>query len=139
MASERDMILTPYARALGMEIEGEDAGMPVIAIDYDGHIEGRPGALHGGAIGGILETAGYAALRHALIGEGREHRLKPVNMTVQYLRAGLLVRTFAVARINRLGRRNANISVEAWQDDREKPIATAVMNILLGEPKPAPA
>jgi acyl-coenzyme A thioesterase PaaI-like protein len=31
-----------------------------------------------------------------------------------------------------LGRRNANVTVEAWQDDRARPIATAMMNILMG-------
>jgi hypothetical protein len=29
------------------------------------------------------------------------------------------------------GRRNANVSVEAWQADRARPIVTAVMNILM--------
>ena len=39
--------------------------------------------------------------------------------------------TFALGRITRLGRRNANLAVEAWQDDRKRPIASAVMNILM--------
>jgi len=123
--------LSPYARALGMESCGEEHGMPVIAIDFAHHLEGRPGALHGGAIGGILETAGYAALRTALAAEDASKRIKPVNITVQYLRGGKSVRTYAVGKITRLGRRNANLHVEAWQESREKPIATAVMNILM--------
>jgi acyl-coenzyme A thioesterase PaaI-like protein len=36
-----------------------------------------------------------------------------------------------MARINKLGRRNANLTVEAWQSDRSRPVATAVMNILM--------
>lgn len=106
-------------------------GLPVIGIDFAHHLEGRPGALHGGAIGGILETAGYAALRTALAADDDSKRLAPVNITVQYLRGGKTVRTYAVGKITRLGRRNANIHVEAWQEDREKPIATAVMNIMM--------
>lgn len=125
--------LSAYANALGMEITRHEDGAPVIGVEFSHNLEGRPGALHGGAIGGILETAGYAALRKALDAEGRSMRLKPINITVQYLRSGQTVRTEAVARITRLGRRNANLSVEAWQDDREKPIATAVMNVLMLE------
>lgn len=105
--------------------------MPVIAIDFSQDLEGRPGALHGGATGGILETAGYAALRTALAVTDRHVRLKPINVTVQFLRAGKPKRTFACGQIKRLGRRNANIIVEAWQDDRARPIATAVMNVMV--------
>ncbi|HBK16827.1 MAG TPA: PaaI family thioesterase, partial [Erythrobacter sp.] len=36
--------------------------------------------------------------------------------------------------ITKLGRRSANLTVEAWQDDRSRPIATAVMNVLMAEP-----
>jgi acyl-coenzyme A thioesterase PaaI-like protein len=78
-----------------------------------------------------LENAGYAALRTALIAAGRDPQLKPINITVQYLAAGKSRTSFAVGRITRLGRRNANVTVEAWQDDRDRPIATAVMNILI--------
>ena len=79
----------------------------------------------------MLENAGYAALRARLIDEGREAQLKPVNITVQYLSAGKAQPSFAKGRITRLGRRNANIAVEAWQKDRDRPIATAIMNILM--------
>ena len=126
-------IPSAYAQALGMHVEGDSDGVPIIAIDFSRNLEGRPGTLHGGAISGVLETAGYAALRHALAAEDRCARLKPVNITIQFLRAGTRVHTQAVGRIKRLGRRNANVIVEAWQEDRDRPIATAVMNILMDE------
>ena len=128
-------LLSPYARSLGMRIEAmEGEPLPVVAIEFTHDLEGRPGALHGGAISGILETAGYAALRKTLQNDGRTARLKPINVTVQFLRAGLRKPTFALGRISRLGRRNANITVEAWQDERERPIATAVMNVMVVDP-----
>jgi uncharacterized protein (TIGR00369 family) len=130
----RSSPLTPYARALGIEVEGDEAGIPILAIDFGSNVEGRPGFFHGGATAGLLETAGYAALRAVLAKDGRAPTLKPVNITVQYLSGGMQKRTYALGRITRLGRRNANLSVEAWQDDREKPIASAVMNILMVEP-----
>jgi acyl-coenzyme A thioesterase PaaI-like protein len=124
--------LPAYARSLGLTPTGEtEGGMPVLTVDFGPMVEGRPAHFHGGATAGLLENAGYAALRTALIAAGRDPVLKPINITVQYLAAGKSCASFAVGRITRLGRRNANVTVEAWQDDRARPIATAVMNILM--------
>ena len=123
--------LPAYARSLGLEVKGNDSGMPVLAVDFGPNVEGRPAHFHGGATAGLLETAGYAALRTALLAAGRDPQLMPINITVQYLTAGKAKPTFALGRITRLGRRNANVAVEAWQDDRSRPIASAVMNILM--------
>ena len=129
---EAQELLSAYARSLGIRVAGEDGGLPLLAVDFGPNVEGRPQHFHGGATAGLLETAGYAALRTVLAAEGREPAMKPINITVQYLSAGKSRPTFALGRITRLGRRNANITVEAWQDDRAKPIASAVMNILMG-------
>lgn len=124
--------LPAYARSLGLSLSAEsEGGMPVLTVNFGPMVEGRPQHFHGGATAGLLETAGYAALRTALIAAGRDPVLKPINITVQYLAAGKSQASFAVGRITRLGRRNANVTVEAWQDDRSRPIATAVMNILM--------
>lgn len=123
--------LPAYARSLGIRVERIENDLPVLTVDFGSNVEGRPGAFHGGATAGLLENAGYAALRSVLLREGRQPILKPINITVQYLSAGKQKPAFAQARITRLGRRNANLSVEAWQDDRERPIAGAVMNILM--------
>lgn len=124
--------LPAYARSLGIALSGEEeGGMPVLTVDFGPMVEGRPQHFHGGATAGLLENAGYAALRTALIAAGRDPVMKPINITVQYLAAGKSQASFAVGRITRLGRRNANVTVEAWQSDRARPIATAVMNILM--------
>lgn len=129
------MALTPYSRSLGIELDGLEDGTPVMRVSFDDAVEGRPEHYHGGATGGLLETAGYAALRAELARLGREAMLKPINITVQYLSAGKSRESFAKGRITKLGRRSANITVEAWQDDRSRPIATAVMNVLMAEPE----
>lgn len=124
--------LPAYARSLGVTLTGEyEGGMPILTVDFGPMVEGRPQHFHGGATAGLLENAGYAALRTALLAVGRDPLLKPINITVQYLAAGKSQASFAVGRITRLGRRNANVTVEAWQSDRTRPIATAVMNILM--------
>lgn len=126
-----EALLPAYARSLGIALHGYEGDLPVLCIEFGGNIEGRPGFLHGGATAGLLENAGYAALRTVLSEQGRDPVMKPINITVQYLSAGKSKLTFAQARITRLGRRNANLAVEAWQDDRARPIASAVMNILM--------
>ena len=69
------MIETPelpaYARSLGIVLTGEvEAGMPVLTVEFGSMVEGRPQHFHGGATAGLLENAGYAALRTALIAAG---------------------------------------------------------------------
>ena len=125
--------LTPYARSLGITLHEWDGGIPVMTVAFDDTVEGRPQHYHGGATGGLLETAGYAALRAELDRLGRDAVLKPINITVQYLAAGKSRASFAKGRITKLGRRSANLTVEAWQDDPSRPIATAVMNVLMAE------
>lgn len=126
-----DDLLTPYARSLGIRVSHMEGEAPVLTIGFSDAVQGRPGALHGGAISGLLETAGYALLRCELAKRDRVTRMKPISITVQFLAAGTVQETFASARIVKLGRRTANVSVEAWQDDRTRPIASAVMNVMV--------
>lgn len=127
--------LTPYARSLGITLDRWEDGTPIMSVPFDETVEGRPQHYHGGATGGLLETAGYAALRAELAKLERAAVLKPINITVQYLAAGKSQKSYARGRITKLGRRSANLTVEAWQDDPARPIATAVMNVLMAEPE----
>ena len=133
--NDRIEALTPYARSLGIVVDSYEDGVPVLTVPFDSNVEGRPGVFHGGATSGLLETAGYAALRCALADREEQPQLKPVNITVQFLSAAKSKPTFAKARITKLGRRNANLAVEAWQEDRDRPVASAVMNILMAQPE----
>ena len=125
--------LTPYARALGIALDRIEDETPIYRVEFAENVEGRPQHYHGGATGALLETAGYGVLRAELERIGRSASLKPINITVQYLAAGKNRTSYARGRITKLGRRSANITVEAWQDDPGRPIATAVMNVLMAE------
>ncbi len=124
------MKLPPYADLLGLTVAGAEDGAPVLAMPWGAGVMGRPGFLHGGAIGGLLEMAAFAALL-ARYGDAERPRIKPVTVTVDYMRGGREVETFALGRITRLGSRVANLEASAWQEDRDKPIAVARMNVLL--------
>ncbi len=89
---------------------------------------GRPGFLHGGAIAGLLENAAWVTVLDALP-EGA--MIKPISVTVDYLRGAARLETYAEAEIIRLGRRITNVLVTAWQEDRTKPIATANMKLMI--------
>jgi uncharacterized protein (TIGR00369 family) len=121
-------LLPPYARFLGIRAERLEEAL-FFVMPFGDRVTGRPGYLHGGAIAGLLEFAAYGSLFEAL-GEDRP-KVKPINVSVQYLRGGINHDTWAAARVTRLGRRVANVEAHAWQLDREKPIAAAQMNILL--------
>ena len=120
--------LPPYARLLGLTVERNKGGAPVLLMPFGDEVVGRPGFLHGGAIAGLLELAAVAALRHAL-GDGGG-RTKPLTQTIDYRRNGRDHPTRAAGVVTRLGGRIANVDATAWQDDRERPIATARMTYL---------
>lgn len=116
--------MPPYAALLDLRREGDRMVMPFQAL-----LIGSPGRLHGGSVAGLMEIAANLAVRDALAGEAAT--LKPINVTVDYLREGAMEDTWAQAFIQRLGRRVANVRVEAWQTDRARLIAAARMNILI--------
>ena len=120
--------LPPYARLLDLRLI--DDGRRVV-MPFRDDVMGRPGFLHGGAIAGLLEFTAFTTLARAL---GSElSALKPITITVDYMRAGAeaLGDSFAEAVIERLGKRIANVEAVAWQRDRAKPIAAARINFLI--------
>ena len=127
-------MLPPYAHHIGITADHMRGDVPVLACDFSAGVTGRPGYLHGGALSGLLEMAAIAALRcHIAVQAGLAVRLKPVNITVDFMRGGRDKRTFAIGQVTRMGRRVANVTASAWQDDEEKLIASARMNFLLSD------
>lgn len=125
----------PYARFLGLraEVHGEELRVcmpfaePLIG---DSTIP----ALHGGTVGALLEsTAIFTVLWRTETAE----LPKTVTLTVDYLRSGRAVETWAAARVTKRGRRIVIAQAEAWQADRDKPIATANLHFLLRPTTPA--
>lgn len=121
----------PYARLLQLRLEEAD-GHPLIVMPFHEDVIGRPGYLHGGAIAGLLEFAAFTTLARAIDDEAV--RMKPVTVTVDYMRGGSDRDTFAAATIERLGRSIANVEAVAWQAERTTPIASARLNFLLERP-----
>jgi uncharacterized protein (TIGR00369 family) len=122
--------LPPYARLLRLQTKQQGDELRFVMPFHD-DVVGRPGFLHGGAIAGLLEFAAFTALSRAT---GEDVTMKPITVTVDYMRGGTPGDTFAEARIERLGKRMANVEAYAWQREQDKPIASARINFLLERP-----
>lgn len=119
----------PYVRFLGMRVEL--AGDELTAVlPFRRALVGNPilPALHGGAIGGFMELTALAQI--ALVQPG-PRTPKTIDITVEYLRSGRPQDTYARAILRKVGRRVANVQVEAWQDSRAQPIAGLTGHFLL--------
>lgn len=85
-------------------------------------------AIHGGVIGGFMETAG---ILHVMMNTKLEKVPKVVDFSIDYLRPGRDVDSFAICEVVRQGRKIANVTISAWQTRQEQPIATARAHFLL--------
>ena len=137
----------PYIRFLGVEFERRGDELTAV-MPFDEKLIGNPllPALHGGATAAFLEITAIIGLSWSMLWEeiesgavdpetlagGRLPRLpKTIDFTVDYLRSGLPRDANARAQVNRSGRRYASVRVEAWQDNRSRPIAQATGHFLM--------
>ncbi|MEO1331285.1 MAG: PaaI family thioesterase [Pseudomonadota bacterium] len=139
----------PYVQFLGVRFErlGDEL---TARLEFDPKLIGNPilPALHGGAMGGFLEITAimqlawdqtWGILRRGgpeaeAIAAGRFPATpKTVDLTIDYLRSARARSAFARAQVTKQGRRVANVRVEAWQDERDRPVAAAHGHFLLPE------
>jgi uncharacterized protein (TIGR00369 family) len=115
--------LIPYAGFLGLTaaMQGDEL---ITTLRYGDHLIGNPAlpALHGGTLGALLESA---AVFELLFRSETVVLPKTITLTIDYLRSGAPVDTHARGVVTRQGRRVTNVRMEAWQADRQKPVATA--------------
>lgn len=103
-------------------------------------------AIHGGVTGAFLEITALMQLawdsvlmameeggtEADAIAEGRFPPMpKTIDVTVDYLRSGRPRETFARAHVQKAGRRVAHLHVQAWQEERARPIAMLRGNFLM--------
>ncbi len=122
----------PYAVYLGIraEIQGSDI---LFILPADPKLVGNPTlpAIHGGVVGAFMEQA--AALH--LVAKMDDPVLpRIINFSLDYLRPARLRDTFASCALTRQGRHVANVSICAWQEHVDKPVAIARAHFLVQEP-----
>ncbi|WP_026262889.1 PaaI family thioesterase [Chitiniphilus shinanonensis] len=119
----------PYARTIGMTMEEVDGQLRFTLPFRQSNIGNvlLP-ALHGGVIGGFLENVAIFTL---LASHETRSVPKVVDFSIDYLRSGRPQDLSGRCEIVRQGKRVANVQLMAWQDDPDKPIASARAHFLL--------
>ena len=115
-----------FAQCLGIRY-GDDGRLQ---LPFSDKIIGNPllPAIHGGIIGAFLETASMEEVRRII---GAESRPKPIGLTVNYLRSARGLDCYASTTIVRQGRRVVAFEARAWQDDQDRPVASAYGHFML--------
>lgn len=119
----------PYADFLGLKTQSNGDELTVI-MPYSDHLIGNPmiPALHGGSTAALLEMTAVAQLATSY---PRPRLPRVINVTTTYLRSGRPDTVFARAKVNKAGRRVAQVLAEAWQQNRDHPIATLTAHFIL--------
>ncbi len=140
----------PYISYLGILFDRRGDELTAV-LPFRDDLIGNPGlpALHGGVTAAFLEVTAIVELSWSLLWDNMEKAqcdgrlLDPANLprlpktidfTTDFLRTGLPRDAYARARVNRSGRRYASVHVEAWQDNRTRPFASASGHFLLTGP-----
>ncbi len=121
----------PYARYLGIRVDRKGTEITTV-LPFAPHLIGNPvlPALHGGVVGGFLETT---AIMQVIFEAGGVELPRPVDINIDYLRSGRPVDTFARAVITKQGRRVINVHAQAWQEEHDRPIATLRGHLMMPE------
>jgi uncharacterized protein (TIGR00369 family) len=117
---------SPFARCLGIRVRNDGTWI----MPFSPKIIGSPilPAIHGGMTGAFLETAAIIGVTREL---GASAPPKPIGLTINYLRPGRAVDSYANVSIVKQGRRIVAFEARAWQDDPSKPIASAFGHFML--------
>ena len=121
--------LIPYARLLGIDYYAM-GNEYIYRLPQNDNNLGNPSlpALHGGVIGGFMETSGILQVMMAA-----ESLVVPkvVDFSLDYLSPGRNRDTFAKCIVVRQGKKIANVAITAWQTQADKPIARARAHFLI--------
>jgi uncharacterized protein (TIGR00369 family) len=130
-SGDYDLVLAelPYARFLGFsaKLVGE---VVVLRLPFLPSLVGNVSlqAIHGGVVGAALESCALLQLAH----ERGTPIAKTIDFTVDYLRMARAEELHAVAEVQRIGKRIANVRMRAYQQREDQPVALGRGNFLLG-------
>jgi uncharacterized protein (TIGR00369 family) len=121
----------PYATYLGIKADVKDSDITFVLPENE-DLVGNPSlpALHGGVVGAFMEQAGafelLAKMKNPVLP-------KIINFSLDYLRPVRLQEAYAKCSVTRQGKMVANVSITVWQEDEDKPNATARAHFLISE------
>jgi uncharacterized protein (TIGR00369 family) len=115
----------PYARALSLEMDEIGDGYAVISMPYNESLVGDPatGVIHGGAVSGLMDTTGGAAVMSHPSSPGGT---ATIDLRIDYMRAATPgQRIVARAEVYHITRSVAFVRAVALDEDTDNPVATA--------------
>ncbi|MDF0605962.1 PaaI family thioesterase [Neisseriaceae bacterium TC5R-5] len=120
----------PYVKLMGVTMTEDADGDLRFSLPFAARNLGNTvlPALHGGLIGGFLESA---AMIYLMWHREAPEAPKIIDFSLDYLRPGRPQTLFARCEITKQGKRVAHVLIEAWQDDERKPVAVARAHFLL--------
>lgn len=123
--------LIPYAQLLGIRFSEDENEELLFYLPFNENSIGNVllPALHGGVIGGFMENA---AIIHLMWTMESISVPKVIDFSLDYTLSGRPEDTYASCEIVKLGKRIANVRIQAWQSDRKKLIAVARSHFKLG-------
>src|ERR1700675_564630 len=121
---------SPFARWLGIRDHDQGTEQGTLVMPFSPKIIGNPilPAIHGGMTGAFLETTAIVGVTREL---GAPALPKPIGLTINYLRSGRALDSYAKVSIVKQGRRVVAFEAQAWQDDPTRPIASAFGHFML--------
>lgn len=123
---------SPFSRCLGIRPVAPNTVIMPFSKRIIGNIY-LP-AIHGGLIGAFLETAAIYRMRQDM---DVANLPRPIGLTINYLRSGRAVDSYASVSIVKHGRRIVAFEAKAWQDDPARPIASAYGHFMVRQsPQP---
>ncbi|AUZ05928.2 MULTISPECIES: PaaI family thioesterase [Vitreoscilla] len=120
----------PYTHLIGLQIWLNAEGVPLFHVPFKSDNIGNTflPALHGGMIGGFIESVATLFLKHH---SGLDEFAKVIDFSIDYLRSGLSEAMYASCSLTRQGSRIAHLTVTVWQSDAKRPIAVGRVHCLM--------
>ena len=140
----------PFCKTLGIQMDY--LGNEITShLPFKKDFIGNPAipALHGGVIGSFLEITAIIQLSWSIFLEKKDDEInanyssldveetilqvmpKTIDITIDYLNSGRPIESFARAKVNKIGRRYASVTVKTWQEEFNKPFAMASGHFLV--------
>ena len=119
----------PFFRFLNLVIQDIDSLQASTEITFDDRLIGNPimEFYHGGIIASVMEATAAVAV----LPDFADLPVKPINLTVDFLRPAVRGPLRALADVTQKGKRIASVGVIAWQEERDRPVAKGLYHFLL--------
>ncbi|MCI5047873.1 MAG: PaaI family thioesterase [Aquisalinus sp.] len=129
---DRRIAASEMAGWLNLSVIREDNQL-IYTLGFDEAHIGNPviRAIHGGVVSTFLETASWYEA-YARLPE--DVNINVTSVHTNFLRSTTPTDVYASVSIHRLGRRFGFLEATCWQEDRDKPVATAETGIRIKRP-----